>query len=338
MRVMELRDGWGLAHLQPGERPEREPGPGQVKIAMQAATLNYRDVVMLERGYGRRSGTLPLVPISDGAGEVVAVGEGVSRVAVGDLVCPCFSQLWITGRLKEEYWPGVLGGPHDGVMQETMVLDESGVVRAPEGWDARQAATLPCAALTAWNAVIVAGRVKAGDWVLVQGTGGVSLFALLFARMHGARVIATTSSAEKAARLEAMGADAVINYRGDESWGRSARDLAGGRGVDLVVEVGGAGTLSQSLRAVRTGGILALIGVLTGATAELALGQMVTRDLRLQGITIGNRDMLEAMIAAIGRNPIVPPIDARVYAFEALGEALAAMPEGGHFGKIAIAF
>jgi NADPH:quinone reductase-like Zn-dependent oxidoreductase len=338
MKVMELRDDWGLDHLHLGERQRPEPGPGQVVVAVGAASLNYRDHVMMDQGYGRRSGELPLIPISDGAGEVAAVGEGVDRVAVGDLVCPSFSQHWISGPLKDEYWPGILGGPHDGVMQELMLLDQSGVVRAPKGWDALHAATLPCAAITAWSAVVGEGRIEAGQTVLIQGSGGVSVFALLFAKMHGARVIATTSGPEKAERLDELGADHVINYREDQRWGRTARDIAGGGGVDIVVEVGGAGTLDQSLRAVRGGGTLAMIGVVAGGSAALSLGQVVTRAIRLQGITVGNRDMLEAMITAIEQNPITPPIDDRIYAFDELPQALAALPEGKHFGKIAIRF
>lgn len=337
MKVFEMRGGWGLEHLAAAERPEpAAPGPGQALVAMRAASLNYRDHVMLRRGYGRRSGELPLVPVSDGAGEVVAVGAGVTRVAPGDLVCPCFSQDWVTGPLKEEYWPGILGGPRDGVLQQVMAFDERGLVKAPRGWDAVAAATLPCAALTAWSAVIASGRVKAGDTVLVQGSGGVSLFALQFALMHGARVIATSGSAAKRARIAALGAERVIDYAADPEWGRTARAAAGGRGVDLVVEVGGAGTLEQSLRAVRAGGTLATIGVLSGARAEVNLGLVVTRDVTLKGITVGNRDMFEDMVAAIDRNGLEPQIDDRVWDFDDAPAALAALPEGRHYGKICI--
>ena len=336
MKVMELRDDWGLEHLQLAKRPRPEPGLGEVLIAMQAASLNFRDTVMIQRGYGRRSGELPLVPVSDGAGEVVAVGDGVSRVKAGDLVCPAFSQLWITGPLKEEYWPGMLGGPHDGVLQEFMALDASGVVKAPTGYSAQQAATLPCAAITAWSAVVTQGKVKAGDVVLIQGTGGVSVFALQFAKMSGARVIATSSSADKLARLEALGADHVINYAEDETWGRTARALAGGQGVDLVVEVGGARTLEQSLRAVRVDGTIAMIGVLSGGLAEVNLGLVVTQNIRVQGVTIGNRDMFEEMVAAINQNGLEPVIDEHIYAFDQAPEALRALPEGQHFGKICL--
>lgn len=338
MKAYEIRDAWGLEHLTLTERPEPEPGPTEVLIAMRAASLNYRDHVMLRRGYGARSGELPVVPVSDGAGEIVAAGAEVTRVKTGDLVCPCFAQSWISGPLKEAYWSGMLGGPHDGALQEYLVLDESGVVKAPEGWDALAAATLPCAALTAWNAVAAGGRVKAGDTVLTQGTGGVSLFALQFAKMHGARVIATSASAAKRARAEALGADCVIDYASDAEWGRAARAFAGGSGVDLVVEVGGAGTLEQSLRAVRPGGTLATIGVLSGARAALNLGLVVTRDVTLRGVTVGNRDMFEDMVAAIEQNGLTPQIDDRVYAFDEAREALAALPRGRHYGKICIRY
>ncbi len=338
MKVMELRDDWGLEHLQLADRPKPEPGPGEVLIAMKAASLNFRDTVMIQRGYGRRSGELPLIPLSDGAGEVVAVGDGVTRLKAGDVACPAFSQSWITGPLKEEYWPGILGGPRDGVLQEFMKLAASGVVRAPASYNFLQAATLPCAAITAWSAVVTQGKVKAGDVVLVQGTGGVSLFALQFAKMHGARVIATSSNAEKLARLEALGADHVINYANDESWGRTARALAGGSGVDLVVEVGGARTLEQSLRAVRVDGMIGMIGVLSGGLAELNLGLVVTQNIRVQGVTIGNRDMLESMVAAIDQNGLDPVIDDHIYAFDEAADALRALPEGRHFGKICISY
>lgn len=338
MRVFEIRGDWGLDHLVAGERPEPSPGPTEVLVAMRAASLNFRDHVMLQRGYGARSGELPLIPVSDGAGEVVETGAEVTRVAVGDLVCPCFSQSWIGGPLREEHWSGMLGGPRDGVLQQLMVLDESGVVKAPEGWDALAAATLPCAALTAWNAVVTNGRVKPGDTVLVQGTGGVSLFALQFARMNGARVVATSASAAKRSRAAALGADFTIDYAEDPEWGRAARAFAGGRGVDLVVEVGGAGTLGQSLRAVRVGGTLAMIGVLSGGRADINLGLVVTRDVRLQGITIGSRDMFEEMVRAIDRNGLAPQIDDRVWDFDEAPAALAALPEGRHYGKMCLRY
>jgi NADPH:quinone reductase-like Zn-dependent oxidoreductase len=239
--------------------------------------------------------------------------------------------------MKEEHRTGMLGGPRDGVMQEMMVLPEEGVVKAPRHYSTLEAATLPCAALTAWSAVIGAG-IKAGDIVVTQGTGGVSLFALLFAKAQGAFVAITSSSDEKLARAKAMGADLGINYRAQPEWSRTLRQAIDGRGADLVVELGGAKTLDQSLRAVRTSGTLAMIGVLSGGMAELNLGRVVTRNVRLQGVTLGSRDMLEDMVRAIDLHGIKPPIDEKRYAFEEVAMAITAIVEGRHFGKIGITF
>jgi NADPH:quinone reductase-like Zn-dependent oxidoreductase len=337
MKVMEMRDDWGLEHIKPGTRRERAPGPGEVLVKMSAASINYRDFVMTRRGYGSHSGTLPLIPISDGAGVVIEIGPGVTRVKTGDLVCPSFAQTWSAGTMKEEHRTGMLGGPRDGVMQEMMVLSEEGVVKAPRRYSPLEAASLPCAALTAWSAVIGAG-VKAGDIVVTQGTGGVSLFALLFAKAQGAFVAITSSSDEKLARAKGMGADLGINYRAQPEWSRTLRQAIDGRGADLIVELGGAKTLDQSLRAVRTSGTLAMIGVLSGGAAELNLGRVVTRNVRLQGVTLGSRDMFEDMVRAIDLHGIKPPIDEKRYSFEEVAMAIAAIAEGRHFGKIGIAF
>src|SRR5262245_3708735 len=280
MKVMQIQDTWSPDAIRRAERPKPDAGPGEVLLQMEAASLNYRDYVMARGGYGRRGGTLPLVPCSDGAGRVVKVGAGVSRVAVGDLVCPIFTQTWGSGPFREFHWSGTLGGPRDGVMQEYMALSQEGVVRAPRHLDAVQAAALPCAAVTAWHAVVAKGRTKAGDVVLVQGTGGVSLFALLFAKMHGARVLVTSSSDAKLERVRAMGADHIVNYKANPDWHKVAREVTNGVGVDLVVEV--AGTLDASVRAVRASGTLTLIGVLAGATTQLGLGPVVTQNIRLQ--------------------------------------------------------
>ncbi len=336
MRVMQIEKEWGPEHIRPAERPEPKPGRGEVLLKMEAASLNFRDTVLVKRGYGRWSGELPLVPISDGAGRVVAVGEGVTRVKVGDLVCPTFTQGWLSGPIREHLRTGVLGGPRDGVMQELMVLSEEGVVRAPRGYDAVQAATLPCAAVTAWNAVVQQGHVKAGDVVVVQGTGGVSLFALQFAKASGATVVATSSSDAKLARVKALGADHVVNYKTTPDWAKAVREATGGLGADLVVEV--AGTLDMSVRAVRMSGTLALIGVLAGAAAQLSLGPVVTQNLRLQGISTGPRDIFEDMVRAIERHQIRPVIDEKLFAFDAVGQALVDLPKGQHFGKVCCRF
>ena len=336
IRVMEIQGTWSPDNIKLAERPVPEAGPGEVLVRIGAASLNYRDYVMASGGYGRRGGKLPLVPVSDGAGRVIAVGTGVTRAAVGDLVCPTFGQTWFSGPFREAHWSGTLGGPRDGIMQELMALSQEGVARAPRHLDAVQAATLPCAAVTAWNAIVAQGRVKAGDVVLVQGTGGVSLFALLFAKMHGARVIATSSSDAKLERVRAMGADHVVNYKTNPDWHKVAREVTGGAGVDLVVEV--AGTLDASVRAVRTSGTLALIGVLAGATAQLGLGAIVTQNIRLQGVTVGSRELFEDMARAMEVHGTKPPIDEQRFEFEQVGAAIKALPAGRHFGKVCSRF
>ncbi|HXY99635.1 MAG TPA: NAD(P)-dependent alcohol dehydrogenase, partial [Stellaceae bacterium] len=241
------------------------------------------------------------------------------------------------GPFKEEHRAGILGGSLDGVMQEYMLLPQQGVVKAPKGWSAIEAATLPCAALTAWSAVIGAG-VKPGDVVVTQGTGGVSLFAAMFARMQGALAIVTSSSEEKLERARGFGAALGINYKTHPEWSREVRQLLGGRGADLILELGGAQTLDQSLRAIRASGTLAMIGVLSGAVAELNLGRVVTQNVRLQGVTVGNRDAFEEMVRAIDLNGAKPPIDEKRYAFDAVAEVIGAIAAGRHFGKICIAF
>jgi NADPH:quinone reductase-like Zn-dependent oxidoreductase len=338
MKVMQIEGDWSADNIVMAERPDPEPGPGQIVVQMKAASLNFRDTVLVNRGYGRRSGELPLVPVSDGAGEVVAVGDGVTRVAVGDLVCPIFSQTWLDGTFSEASWAGTLGGPLDGTMQELMLLSAEGVVKAPAHLSAIEAATLPCAALTAWNALVEQGGVQPGQTVLIQGTGGVSLFGLLFAKAAGAEVIVTSSSDDKLARAEAMGADHLINYRETPEWAKAARAVKGGTGLDHVVEVGGAGTLEQSIRAVRPSGVISLIGVLSGAAGALNLGPVVTQNIRLQGITVGSRSMFERMNRAIALHGIRPPIDDHRFAFANLKQAIKDFPQGKHFGKVVCEF
>lgn len=337
MKVIELRDEWNLEHVQPGTRPDPVAGPGEVIVEMAAAAVNFRDTVMVRRGYGRLSGELPLIVLGDGAGRVVETGAGVTRVKAGDLVCPIFAQSWISGPFKAEHGRSALGGPLDGVMQEYMRLSEQSVVKAPAQFTALQAATLPCAAVTAWSAVVGNG-VKAGDVVVTQGTGGVSLFAMQFAHALGATAIITSSSDAKLERAKAMGADVTINYRTHPEWHREVRKLTDGRGADLVVELGGAETLEESLRAVRPSGTVALIGVLSGGIAPLNLGRVVTQYVRLQGVTVGSRDNFEDMVRAIDKHRLVPGIDDRVYGFDETAAAIGAIGAGGHFGKICIDF
>ncbi len=338
MRVMQIEGEWGLDHIKLGERPDPEPGPGEVLIRMKAASVNFRDTVMVNRGYGRRSGELPLVPLSDGAGEVVGLGGGALGLEVGDLVCPAFSQTWVSGPFSERSWAGTLGGPLDGTLREYMVCRAESVAKAPKQMSAAEAATLPCAALTAWNALVTQGHMQAGDVVVIQGTGGVSLFGLIIAKMHGGEVILTSSSDDKLERGRAMGADHLINYREIPEWARAVREITGG-GADHVLEVGGAGTLPQSIRAIRPSGVVSLIGVLSGGAGELNLGPVVTQNVRLQGITVGSADMLREMNRAFELHGVKAPVDTENgFAFEDAAEALRTFPEGRHFGKVVCEF
>jgi NADPH:quinone reductase-like Zn-dependent oxidoreductase len=275
---------------------------------------------------------LPVVPCSDASGTVEAVGPGVSRLGPGDRVVAHFFTGWIAGEPTSEKLATALGGAGgDGTLQETVLLPEDALLPIPEAMSFEAASTLPCAALTAWSAV---REVRPGDTVLVQGTGGVSIFALQIARLAGARVIATTSSEAKAERLRALGAEAVLNYRTDPDWARHAREAAGGR-LDLIVDVGGATTLNASLRAIRPGGTIALVGVLGGATATVTLPLAVMRQVRLQGITCGDREAFEAMLRAIDLHGLQPVVS-HTFSFDEAPLAFRAMEEGSHFGKIVI--
>lgn len=334
MQAYEIRGAFGLDNLTRVERPEPEPGPGQVRVAVKAVSLNYRDLLMVRGHYNPRQ-PLPLVPCSDGVGIVEALGEGVQSVAVGDRVAGLFVQRWVAGSPTPEAQRSTLGGPLDGMLAQKVVLDADGVVSVPAHLDDLEAATLPCAALTAWSALVTEGELKAGDTVLVQGTGGVSSFALAFARMQGARVIATTSHPDKAKALLARGAWKVIDYRQDPHWGRTARTLTEGRGVDHVVEVGGVGTLGQSLRAVRPGGRISLIGVLAGVQADLGLTAVLMNQIRIQGIFVGHRESFLAMSRAMELHELRPRVDRR-FPFEDARAAFDHLASGAHQGKICI--
>lgn len=334
MQVYQVENEWSFDHLKHAERAEPHAAHGEVRIRMRASALNYRDLLVPVRGYGSRMQQLPLIMLSDGAGIVDQVGDGVSSVKLGDRVCPLLFQSWVGGEPDEARLGTSLGCETDGTMAEYMVLPESGVALAPAHLEDHEAAALPTAGVTAWRAIVTVGCVKAGDTVLVQGTGGVSLFALQFAKMLGARVICTSSSDEKLARARALGADETINYVSTPEWGKAARAIAGG-GVDHVVEVGGQGTLSQSLRAVRAGGMISMIGVLAGARLDVPLGLIVTRHIRLQGITVGCADDFRAMAKAISQSGMRPVIDS-VHDFAELPKALQHLASGKHFGKICI--
>jgi NADPH:quinone reductase-like Zn-dependent oxidoreductase len=333
MKVFELR-AFGLDSLTLKERPEPKPGPGQVLLQMRAFSLNYRDLMVVKGVYNPKQ-RLPLVPLSDGVGKVVAVGDGVTRVKIGDRVAGIFMQKWLCGEITEDKARSSLGAQVEGVLAEYVALHEDGVVHVPEHLTDEEAATLPCAAVTAWHALITEGALKPGDTVLILGTGGVSLFGLQFARLAGARVLATSSSNAKLERVAQLGASDGINYKENPEWDKAARALTGGVGVDHVVEVGGAGTLPQSLRAVRMGGHISLIGVLAGGSGQVGPLPILMKNIRVQGIYVGSRDMFEAMNRAITLHKLRPIVD-RVFAFQEIREALAYMETGAHFGKICI--
>ncbi len=335
MKVYELQSFDGPDGLKQTERDAPAPAPGQVLIRVHAASLNYRDL-MLVKGQYNPNQRLPLIPLSDGAGEVAAVGEGVTRVKAGDRVAGIFTQDWLDGVYKPEYWrTSTLGSPLDGMLAEYALLSEDGVVPLPLHLSYEEGATLPCAAVTAWNGLFVAGNLQPGQTVLVQGTGGVSLFALQFARMAGAQVFATSSSDAKLERTKELGATASVNYKTTPEWGKAIKDLTGGVGVDHVVEVGGAGTLPQSFGAVRDGGHLAIIGVLAAGAGDINPVPILRKSLRLSGILVGSRKMFEDMNHAITSSGLRPVID-RVFAFDEAPEAFAHLQSGSHFGKIVV--
>ncbi len=335
MRVFQIQDDWGFEHLKLAERPEPRPGPHEVLLRMKASSLNYRDLLVPNRGYGSFTGNLPLVPLSDGVGVVIDVGAGVTRVKAGDRVCPCFQQGWIAGPPDLERLTRTLGGPVDGTMSELMCLPDYGMVKVPAYLSDLEAATLPCAALTAWSALVTHDAIGPGSKVLVQGTGGVAIFALQFAKLLGAHVTVISSSDEKIARVRAMGADAAINYRTTPEWAKATREITGGRGYDHIVELGGEKTLPQSLICIRPGGTLSMIGVLSGGTLSAQLGRVVTRQVRLQGVTVGHRDGFEAMLRALEQHELKPVID-KVFEFAELKEAMTYLKTGAHFGKVCI--
>lgn len=335
MRAYEVVQGArDLEGLRLTERPDPKPGPHQVLVRVLATSLNYRDIALVLGFYPGPPATGNLIPLSDGAGEVLAVGEGVTRFRPGDRVVGTFFQVWIDGP------PGphraALGGPPmDGMLAEQVVLHEDGLIAIPPELSFEEAATLPCAAVTAWHALMVSGRaVKPGDTVLALGTGGVSTFALQLARAAGARVMITSSHDNKLDRAAKLGADGLINYRKTPDWEKEVMRLTGGRGVDCVIEVGGAGTLAKSMQSLGWAGKIALIGVLT-REGDTNPHLLMFKGASLHGIFVGNRAMFEQMLTAMTVNNIKPVID-KTFAFEDAAEAYRYQMEGKHFGKVVI--
>ncbi|BCW89613.1 Alcohol dehydrogenase [Alphaproteobacteria bacterium SO-S41] len=330
MKAFQL-DALGIENLNPVERDVPRPGPGEVLLRMKAASLNYRDLAGVLYGGRYKS---PYIPLSDGCGIVEEIGAGVTRVKVGDRVAPSFFQKWISGRPQMEYLLSSLGGPNDGCLTQYMVLSQEGVTKVPGFLTDEQVATLPCAGLTAWRG-LMEGGFKAGDTVVVQGTGGVSIFALQFAKAAGGTVIATSSSDEKLERAKALGADHLINYKRAPEWAKEVRRITGGRGADHVIEVGGAGTFVQSLQATRLDGHIAVIGVLAGLTQDVPIAAIFGGNIRIQGITVGSRTMVEEMCRAIEVSKLEPVVD-KVLPMSESRAAFELMKGQGHFGKIAL--
>lgn len=337
MKQWQITDEWSFDGLKLVDAPRPEPGPGEVLLEMKAVSLNYRDYLMVGRGYGRMSGELPLVPLSDGVGEVVALGPGVEDVALGSRRLPCFIRDWYDGDLGDSGFASALGGPLDGTAREYMCTPVASSVPVPEHLSDVEAATLCCAAITAWNALAeMPATAVDGGTVVTQGTGGVSLFALQLAKARGARVISTSSSPGKLAKLTALGADETINYREVPEWGKAVLGLTGGKGADLVVEVAGADTIGQSMRATRADGTISLVGNVGGSVAEVNLPLIFMFRKRFAGISTGSVADFHAMMAHIGETGFRPALDEHIYDFDGLSEALQALPKGEHFGKIAV--
>ncbi len=332
MKAAQVAAPAGLDKISAVTLDDPKPAAGEILVRVRAVSLNFHDLAVV-------SGMIPLaeprVPMSDGAGEVVAVGDGVTDFAVGDKVMSTFFPNWSDGEPNLEALLGVPGDHVDGMAAELVTMPASAFTRIPEGYSFEEAACLPCAALTAWRAVSEEAKIKAGDWVLVQGTGGVSIFALQFAKTLGANVIATSSSDDKLARLRDMGADHLINYKEVPEWGAKAKELTGGVGVDEIVEIGGPGTLTQSITAAKIGGHITLIGVLTGVAGEVPTAALFSSNITLKGVTVSSHRAQNDMVALIEKSGIKPVID-KVFPLEELGAAFMHQVSGAHFGKIVV--
>jgi NADPH:quinone reductase-like Zn-dependent oxidoreductase len=338
MRALVVAEPWGLDRIQVVEAPDPAPGPGEVLVRMRAVSLNYRDLLMVQGMYARgpASGG-PITPFSDGCGIVEAVGAGVTRVKVGDRVATLFFQNWISGPPTLAKLGSSLGSPIPGAGRELATFSQDGVSKVPDFLSDQQVATLPCAALTAWRALFEDADLRPGDTVVLQGTGGVSIFGLQFAHAAGFRSLITSSSDEKLARAKTMGADHLANYRADPDWSKAVRAATGGVGADLIVEVGGGGTIEQSLKAVRIGGHIAIVGVVAGFGGGFNPAALIGNSAKLQGLSVGSRDMFEAMCRFIELARIQPVVD-KVFPWTEVQAAFKAMQGGEHFGKIVLEF
>ncbi len=334
MKIYEIGSGEGLSGLKAAERDISKPGPGEILVKMKASSINYRDLMMIKNAsvIGIAEGR---IPNSDGAGIVEEAGEGVTSFKAGDRVVGCFFQDWEDGPIGDAVMQSALGGPIDGVLAEYVILKEKSALPVPEGLSFEEAATLPCAAVTAWNCLIDKGGARPGDTALILGTGGVSVFSQQIAAVSGIRTIATSSSDEKLERIKALGANELINYRQNPDWEKEVLELTGGRGVDVVIEVGGAGTLPKSIDSVRVGGTISLVGVLTGGMIDPT--SIMRKSVKLQGIYVGPRAMFRKLLQAVDTQDIKPVVEKTVPFDEAL-EAYRLMESGAHFGKIVITF
>ncbi len=335
MRAYQLpKGGAGIDALQRVDLPEPKPQHRQVLVKVAACSLNFRDLGIV-RGSYRMPVREKVIPLSDGAGEVVETGSGVTRAKVGDKVASCFFQRWPGGEPGPHVHASALGGGIDGMLAEYVVLEEEGIVKLPAHLSVEEGATLPCAGVTVWHAMMQHAKLLAGQTVLLQGTGGVSIFGLLFAHAMGISAVITSSSDDKLKRAKALGAACAINYKATPEWDKAAVEFTGGRGVDHVVEVGGAATLTRSFGAIRIGGKISMIGGLSGGATELNPGLIFSKRANVQGISVGSTEMFEAMNAAIAANKIKPAID-RVFGFDEAPAAYKHMASGAHFGKIVI--
>lgn len=334
MRAYEIQQ-FGIDNLKLVDRPDPTLGSGQVLIRMKAWSLNYRDLLVVEGKYNPKL-KMPMLPLSDGAGEVLGVGDGVTRLKTGDRVAGIFMQSWLTGAYEDRHGRSAMGGAIDGVLAEQVVLAADGVVKIPDHLSYSEAATLPCAAVTAWDSLVEQGGLKSSDTILILGSGGVSVFALQFARSIGARVIAISGSEAKGERLKALGASDVVNYATTPDWEKKVRELTAGAGVDHVVEVGGAGTFTKSLLVTKGGGRVSVIGNLSGLTTDVNVAFILHKFLTVQGIFVGSREMFERMNRSISAAHLKPVID-REFGFTDVVAAMQHMQSGAHFGKVVIA-